>query len=49
MNKKFIPLFLIVAFLLKVLSLDSLNAITAEERLEEVEKQLQAIANQINQ
>ena len=49
MNKKFIPIFLVVAFLLQVLSLDSLNAITAEERLEEVEKQLQAIANQINQ
>ena len=49
MNKKLIPIFLVVAFLLQVLSIDSLNAITAEERLEEVEKQLQAIANQINQ
>ena len=49
MNKKIIPIFLVVAFLLQVLSVDSLNAITAEERLEEVEKQLQAIANQINQ
>ena len=37
MNKKLIPIFLVVAFLLQVLSIDSLNAITAEERLEEVE------------
>ena len=36
-------------FLFQTLSLESLNAIPAEERLEEVEKQLQAVANQINQ
>ncbi|MDB2455793.1 peptidoglycan DD-metalloendopeptidase family protein [Candidatus Actinomarina sp.] len=49
MNKKWITTLLIGVFLLQTLSLESLNAITAEERLEEVEKQLQAVANQINQ
>ena len=49
MNKKLIISTLISVFLFQTLSLDSLNAITAEERLEEVEKQLQAVANQINQ
>ena len=49
MNKKLITFLLIGVFLFQTLSLDSLNAITAEERLEEVEKQLQAVANQINQ
>ena len=49
MNKKLITFLLIGVFLFQTLSLESLNAITAEERLEEVEKQLQAVANQINQ
>ena len=49
MNKKWIATLLVGVFLFQTLSLESLNAITAEERLEEVEKQLQAIANQINQ
>ena len=49
MSKKIITLFLVSVFLFQTLSLESLNAITAEERLEEVEKQLQAVANQINQ
>ena len=49
MNKKWIATLLIGVFLFQTLSLESLNAITAEERLEEVEKQLQAVANQINQ
>jgi len=49
MNKKLIISTILSVFLFQTLSLDSLNAITAEERLEEVEKQLQAVANQINQ
>jgi hypothetical protein len=34
-------IFLVGIFLFQTLSLESLNAITAEERLEEVERQLQ--------
>ena len=49
MSKKFMIIFLVGIFLFQTLSLESLNAITAEERLEEVERQLQAVANQINQ
>jgi murein DD-endopeptidase MepM/ murein hydrolase activator NlpD len=49
MTKKLMIVFLIGVFLFQTLSLESLNAITAEERLEEVERQLQAVANQINQ
>ena len=49
MSKKFTIIFLVGIFLFQTLSLESLNAITAEERLEEVERQLQAVANQINQ
>ena len=49
MNKKLITFLLVGVFIFQTLSLESLNAITAEERLEEVEKQLQAVANQINQ
>ena len=49
MSKKIISLTLFFTLFLQLVSTDDVNAITAEERLEEVEKQLQAVADQIKQ
>ncbi len=49
MNKKITSIYLVFSVLIQLFLIDTSHAITAEERLEEVEKQLIAIANQIKQ
>ncbi len=49
MSKKIIISTLFFTLFFQIVSVDDVNAITAEERLEEVEKQLQAVADQIKQ
>ena len=49
MIKKFLISFLLITVLSQTVIIDPVFSITAEERLEEVEKQLIAIANQIKQ
>ena len=49
MSKRIIIPILFFSLLIQLVVVDDLNANTAEERLIEVEKQLQAVANQINQ
>ena len=49
MNKRIIIPILFFSLLSQIVLVDDLNANTAEERLIEVEKQLQAVANQIKQ
>ena len=49
MIKKFLSSLLFFSILIQTIAVDYSFGITAEERLEEVEKQLIAIANQIKQ
>ena len=49
MIKKFLASSLFLSILIQTIAVDHSFSITAEERLEEVEKQLIAIANQIKQ
>ena len=49
MIKKFLASSLFLSILIQTIAVDYSFSITAEERLEEVEKQLIAIANQIKQ
>ena len=49
MNKQVTSIYLVFSLLIQLFLIDTSYAITAEERLEEVEKQLVAIANQIKQ
>ena len=49
MSKRIIVLILFFSILSQLVIVDDLKANTAEQRLIEVEKQLQAVANQIKQ
>ena len=49
MSKRIIILILFFSILSQLVIVDDLKANTAEQRLIEVEKQLQAVANQIKQ